>query len=235
MVSASLTNAEFDRTSRHPVPHGGTTFSRKGGAVRPINYTRSFGIGDMVRIGDTFGKVVEKGLLVTRALTPKRETIAIPNSTIMGSAVKNYSTEAKTTGVALYTTVTIGYDAPWRRVHELLIGAALATRDIIKDPAPYVLQTALNDFYVAYELNVYTRTPTRMANIYSELHQNIQDKFNEGGIEINSPHYAAVRDGNPTTIPALYLPESYQSPSFRVRTNETEEKNSDTAAERKLA
>jgi small-conductance mechanosensitive channel len=110
----------------------------------------------------------------------------------MGSAVKNYSTEAKTTGVALYTTVTIGYDAPWRRVHELLIGAALATRDIIKDPAPYVLQTALNDFYVAYELNVYTRTPTRMANIYSELHQNIQDKFNEGGIEINSPHYATV-------------------------------------------
>ena len=189
----------------------------------------------MVRIGDTFGEVVEKGLLVTRVLTPKTETIAIPNSTIMGSAVKNYSTEAKTTGVALYTTVTIGYDAPWRRVHELLIGAALATRDIIKDPAPYVLQTAFNDFYVAYELNVYTRTPTRMANIYSELHQNIQDKFNEGGIEINSPHYAAVRDGNPTTIPALYLPESYQSPSFRVRTNETEEKNSDTAAERKLA
>jgi len=200
-----------------------------------LNYTRSFGIGDMVRIGDTFGEVVEKGLLVTRVLTPKRETIAIPNGTVMGSAVKNYSTEAKTTGVALYTTVTIGYDAPWRRVHELLIGAALATRDIVRDPAPYVLQTALNDFYVSYELNVYTSTPKRMPNIYSELHQNIQDKFNEGGIEINSPHYAAVRDGNTTTIPAPYLPKSYQAPSFRVCTNETEEKKSDTAAERELA
>ena len=189
----------------------------------------------MVRIGDTFGEVVEKGLLVTRILTPKRETIAIPNGTVMGSAVKNYSTEAKTTGVALYTTVTIGYDAPWRRVHELLIGAALATQDIIKDPAPYVLQTALNDFYVAYELNVYTRTPTRMAEIYSELHQNIQDKFNELGIEINSPHYTALRDGNTTTIPAGYLPESYQAPSFRVRTAENEAERSDRATERELA
>ena len=200
-----------------------------------LNYTRSFSIGDMVRIGDTFGEVVEKGLLVTRILTPKRETIAIPNGTVMGSAVKNYSTEAKTTGVALYTTVTIGYDAPWRRVHELLIGAALATQDIIKDPAPYVLQTALNDFYVAYELNVYTRTPTRMAEIYSELHQNIQDKFNEGGIEINSPHYTALRDGNTTTIPAGYVPESYQAPSFRVRTAENEAERSDRATERELA
>ncbi len=189
-----------------------------------LTYTRAFQVGDMVRIGDTFGEVVEKSLLVTRVRTPKQEIIAIPNGTVMGAAVKNYSAEAKSSGVALYTTVTIGYDAPWRKVHELLISAALSTESILKDPAPFVLQTALNDFYVSYELNAYTETPTRMPWIYSDLHKNIQDKFNEGGVEINSPHYAALRDGNQTTIPEGYLPRSYQAPPFRVSTSENGKK-----------
>jgi len=185
-----------------------------------LNYMRAFQVGDMVRIGDVFGEVMEKKLFVTRVRsTPKTEIITIPNGLVMNSAVKNYSAAAGTAGVTLYTSVTIGYDAPWRRVHELLISAALATSHILKEPAPFVLQTALNDFYVSYELNAYTDTPARMAAIYSELHQNIQDKFNEGGVEINSPHYAAVRDGNAVTIPEGYRPSSYQPPAFRVRTS----------------
>ena len=182
-----------------------------------LNYTRSFQVGDMVSIGDTFGQVLEKSILVTRVRsTPRTDVITIPNGVVMGTAVRNYSAEAKTTGATLHTTVTIGYDAPWRRVHDLLITAALSTPHIREDPAPFVLQTALNDFYVSYELSAYTDAPDRMPSVYSELHQNIQDKFNEGGIEINSPHYTAVRDGNTVTIPAGYRPESYQSPAFRI-------------------
>jgi hypothetical protein len=119
--------------------------------------------------------------------------------------------------VIFHTTVTIGYNAPWRQVHELLISAALATEGVLPEPAPFVVQTALNDFYVAYELNAYTVNPKNMQNIYSSLHQNIQDKFNEAGVEINSPHYTSLRDGNRTTIPDSYLPSNYRNPVFEVQ------------------
>jgi hypothetical protein len=104
--------------------------------------------------------------------------------------------------------------SPWRKVHELLISAALETEDILQDPPPFVLQTALNDFYVSYELNAYTAKPRNMQNIYSALHQNIQDRFNDAGVEINSPHYASLRDGNQTTIPHEYRPQNYKTPAF---------------------
>ncbi|HXZ81412.1 MAG TPA: mechanosensitive ion channel family protein [Terriglobales bacterium] len=181
-----------------------------------LTYMRSFQVGDWVKIGETTGQVEERTLLVTRVRTPKNELITVPNATVMGNSVMNYSTRAKAEGVVFHTTVTIGYDAPWRTVHQLLIDAALATSYVRPSPRPFVLQTALNDFYVAYQINAYTNTPNRMLDIYSELHQNIQDKFNAAGLEINSPHYTALRDGNQTTIPQTYLSRNYQAPEFRV-------------------
>jgi small-conductance mechanosensitive channel len=134
----------------------------------------------------------------------------------MTASVTNYSAQAIQGGVILHTTITIGYGAPWRHIHDLLTQAALATNCILKEPQPFVLQTSLDDFYVSYQLNAYTDQPHRMLAIYSELHQNIQDKFNEAGVEIMSPHYSQLRDGNQTTIPADYLPSSYEPPAFRV-------------------
>ncbi|HTS04546.1 MAG TPA: mechanosensitive ion channel family protein [Candidatus Eisenbacteria bacterium] len=179
-------------------------------------YMRAFQLGDFVRIGNDVGEVIEKTLLVTRVRTQKNEVITIPNGTVLGGVVVNYSAESRKRGVIFHTVVTIGYSAPWRQVHELLISAALATEDVMHDPSPFVLQTALNDFYVSYELNAYTAKPTNMQNIYSVLHQNIQDRFNEAGVEINSPHYASLRDGNETTIPQSYLPADYRHPVFEV-------------------
>jgi small-conductance mechanosensitive channel len=112
--------------------------------------------------------------------------------------------------------VTIGYDAPWRIVHQLLVNAALATEHLLQEPKPFVLQTALDDFYVRYELNAFTNQPSRMAGIYSDLHENIQDKFNEAGVEITSPHFSSVRDRNRIAIPEDYLPRGYVPPSFRL-------------------
>jgi small-conductance mechanosensitive channel len=179
-----------------------------------LTYMRAFQVGDFVRIGNDVGEVLEKTLLVTRILTQKNEIVTIPNGTVLGGVVVNYSGEARHKGVIFHTTVTIGYNAPWRQVHELLISAALATDDVLHDSPPFVLQTALNDFYVAYELNAYTAKPKNMQHIYSVLHQNIQDKFNEAGVEINSPHYTSLRDGNQTTIPENYLADDYQPPVF---------------------
>jgi small-conductance mechanosensitive channel len=196
---------------------GSTSAVAHGVAGTILTYMRAFQVGDFVRIGNDVGEVVEKTLLVTRIHTQKNEIVTIPNGTVLGGVVVNYSGEARNQGVIFHTTVTIGYNAPWRQVHELLISAALATDDVLHDPLPFVLQTALNDFYVAYELNAYTAEPKNMQNIYSVLHQNIQDKFNEAGVEINSPHYTSLRDGNQTTIPQNYLPDDYKSPVFEIQ------------------
>lgn len=180
-----------------------------------LTYMRAFTVGDRVKIADTIGDVIEKTLLVTRVRTIKNEDITIPNSMVMGSHIVNYSSSAR---LILHTTVTIGYDAPWRQVHELLLAAARSTERIMPEPAPFVLQTALNDFYVSYELNATTDAPSAMAAVYSELHKNIQDRFNEAGVEIMSPHYFSLRDGNTVAIPADYLPAEYQPPAHRIST-----------------
>ena len=181
-----------------------------------LTYTRAFKLGDRVKVGDTIGDVLESNLLITRVRTIKNVDITVPNSMMLGSHISNFSSSSKDTGLILHTTVTIGYDAPWRQVHELLISAAQATENILEQPKPFVLQTSLDDFYVSYQINAYTDKPSAMARTYSLLHQNIQEKFNEGGVEIMSPHYSSLRDGNQTTIPESYLPETYTPPTFRI-------------------
>lgn len=189
-----------------------------------ITYMRPFKVGDRIKIGDISGDVIEKTLLVTRVRTIKNEDITVPNASILSGHTINYTTSARDLGLILYTSVTIGYDVPWKQVHELLVNAALNTSGTLKDEnhKPFVLQTSLDDFYVSYQLNIYTEQSSRMAAIYSELHQNIQDKFNEAGVEIMSPHYRAARDGNMTTVPPNYLSEDYKTPTFGVSVENTD-------------
>ena len=187
-----------------------------------LTYTRAFRIGDRVKISETIGDVVQTTLLATRIRTIKNEVVTVPNSMVLGAHITNFSSRSGgSQALILHTSVTIGYDAPWRTVHELLIAAALRTSKILRDPKPFVLQTALDDFFVHYEINGYTNEPTEMVNIYAELHQNIQDCFNEAGVEIMSPHYSSLRDGNRKAIPDDYIPDTYQAPSFRVAGEET--------------
>lgn len=165
-----------------------------------ITYMRPFRNGDRIKLNDTVGDIIEKTPLVTRIRTSKNEIVTMPNSFIMSSQSINYSTSAREYGLILHTEVTIGYDVPWRTVHRLLIDAALKTPGILHDPRPFVLETSLNDWYPVYQINAYTRDPQRMGPIYSALHQNIQDCFNEEGVEIMSPTYVATRDGNDSTV-----------------------------------
>jgi small-conductance mechanosensitive channel len=184
-----------------------------GGMV--IIYMRPFQEGDRVKIADTVGDVVGRTLLVTRVRTIKNVDVTVPNAMVLSSHIVNFSSSARKHGLILHDSVTIGYDAPWRTVHELLIEAARRTESCELEPPPFVLQTALDDFYVRYEINVYTRAPNRMAGTYSELRTHIQDLFNEAGVEIMSPHYAAARDGSRIAIPDDYLPPAYEPPPFR--------------------
>lgn len=170
-----------------------------------ITYMRPFKLGDRIKLNDTVGKVIEKTPFVTRLRTPKNEVVTIPNSFVMSSHTVNYSASARQFGLIIHTTVTIGYDAPWRQVHQLLIDAALHTPGVLAEPKPFVLETELQDYYPCYQINAYIKDADNLAQITSDLHQQIQDTFNEAGVEIMSPHYFAQRDGNASTIPSDYL------------------------------
>jgi small-conductance mechanosensitive channel len=155
---------------------------------------RPYKIGDRIKIGEISGDVIEKTLLVTRLKTIKNEVITIPNSSILTGNTTNFTVLSKTDGLIIHTTLTIGYDVPWNDVHEALIDAALKTKMILKKPKPFVQQTCLDDFYVEYQLNAYINEASKQAAIYSQLHQHIQDVFNEKEIEILSPHYRTQRE-----------------------------------------
>ena len=165
-----------------------------------LTYMRAFRVEDIVQIGEARGRVISTGLLVTRVRTPKNIDITIPNTLVLGGQVTNYSNQAREGRLILHTSVTIGYDAPWRQVHELLRRAAAKTSGLLQDPPPFVLQTSLDDFYVTYQLNAHTGAAERMLVTLSDLHQNIQDLFNEYGVQIMSPNYEADRTA-PTVVP----------------------------------
>ena len=170
-----------------------------------LTYMRPFRIGDFIKVGDTVGEVIEKTVLVTRIRTRKNEVITIQNSNLLGSQTSNYTVAAKSYGLIVHTSVTIGYDVPWQQIKKVMEQAALDTPGILHDPKPFMMTTALNDFYVEYEINAYTNDSEHLSRIYSDLHQNLLRCFFEDGIEIMSPHIYARRDGIDIQMPSEFI------------------------------
>jgi small-conductance mechanosensitive channel len=156
-----------------------------------ITYMRPFKIGDRIKLGDITGFVVEKSPIVIRVRTHKNEYVTIPNITVLSSTTVNYNTsqDVDEEGLLLHAEVTMNYCVPWRKMHEILIEAALKTPRTMKQPKPFVLQTALDDYYCRYEINVYTKEVDRVPAIYSDLYQNLQDGCAEAGIDLTAPAY----------------------------------------------
>jgi small-conductance mechanosensitive channel len=156
-------------------------------------FTRALLVGEYVQIQESEGTVTELGLCVTRLRTGTGEQIALPNSLVLSNVTRNFSRNAPRGGFILDTTVTIGYDTPWRQVHAMLLEAAQHVPGLRPDPAPFVVQTALSDFYVAYRLvlQVGGDSNSARARLLSDLNAAIQDVFNKYGVQIMSPHYLA--------------------------------------------
>lgn len=168
---------------------GSSSFISNMLAGLSMTYRGAFKVGDRVRIGEVTGKVEEIKLMTTRVNTIKNESVVIPNSNILNTDVTNYSVLAREAGLVLHTTVSIGYDTPWRQVEAMLLIAAERTQGLQKDPPPFVLQTSMGDFAVGYEINAYCTEVAQLPAIKSDLHRNIQDIFNEHGVQIMSPAY----------------------------------------------
>ena len=179
-----------------------------------MTYRSPFKIGDRVQIGNQIGIVERSRLLVTHLRTPKNEIIIVPNSAILGAEVINFTTLAHERGLILHTTVGIGYETPWRQVEAMLLEAASRTPGLLQEPAPFVLQRALGDFCVTYEINAYCRTPELMLALYSVLHQNILDVFNEYGVQIMTPAY----EGDPEQPKVVPKNQWYAAPAVRPDT-----------------
>ena len=158
-------------------------------AGQSLAFHRALRVGDRIRIGDHVGEVVRIRPLTTYLRSPKNEQIAIPNAMIVNKEVVNYSTLASAPGLILHTTVGIGYETPWRQVEAMLLEAAARTPGILRQPDPFVLQKSLGDFAVVYEINVYADNPRAMLLLYSALHRNILDVFNEYSVQIMTPAY----------------------------------------------
>ena len=176
-----------------------------------MTYRKAFKLGDRIRVGDHLGDVEEIRMLITRLRSLKNEDIVIPNSEILSRDVINYSNLAATGGLIVHTTVGIGYETPWRQVEAMLQEAAAMTEGAKKDPPPFVLQKALGDFAVTYEINVYCDDPKKMMAVATNLHRNIQDVFNTHGVQIMTPNYE-----NDPDEPKLVPPEKwYEAPAVK--------------------
>jgi small-conductance mechanosensitive channel len=170
-------------------------------------YRRAFKVGDRIMVKDLIGDVTDIRLMVTHLRTVKNEEIVVPNSEILNSHVINYSTLARSRGLILHTTVGIGYETPWRQVEAMLRLAAERTPGLLKEPEPFILQKSLGDFAVTYEINAYCDNPQRMGQLYTAMHQNILDVFNEHGVQIMTPAY----EGDPA-IPKVVPKEQWCLP-----------------------
>jgi small-conductance mechanosensitive channel len=168
-----------------------------------LTYMRSFQPGDFVEINGLRGTVMSSRTFSTRLKTPTNEIISIPNAAVSANPIINFSRMTKSIGVIIGTSVTIGYDVPWRKVHELLLKSAEGVDDVLDDPSPVILQLSLDDFYVKYKLVVSTKEPAKQFRILSNIHQNIQDNFAAAGVEIMSPHYQSNRTGEQPALPGL--------------------------------
>ncbi|EKT4454250.1 MULTISPECIES: mechanosensitive ion channel family protein [Pseudomonas] len=170
---------------------GATSVIGQGAAGLILTYTRTMRVGEFVRVGDYEGTVTEVGIFTTTIRTGLGEVLTLPNSMITGSVTKNYSRIVEGPGYVVDTVVTIGYDTPWRQVEAMLLEAARRTEGVLQTPAPQVFQTALSDFYPEYRLvaQAIPSEPRPRAQLLSLLHANIQDVFNEYGVQIMSPHY----------------------------------------------
>ena len=152
-------------------------------------YSRALRKGDWIRLADNEGQVSEIGVLATKILTRENYIVTVPNAVVVSGKIINLSAESADGGVNLTTSVTIGYDTPWRQVHALLELAARRTPGIDQQIAPVVRKLGLLDWYTSYELQVRLLPTTKLPDGRNALHSSIIDVFNEFGVQIMSPNF----------------------------------------------
>ena len=183
-----------------------------------LMYSRSLRVGEYIKVGETEGTVVALGLFTTKIHTGMGEEVSLPNTVVFSQPIRNFSRLVQDGQFVMHTAVTIGYATPWRQVHAMLLEAARRTKGVATEPPPHVVQTALSDFYVEYRLCAQSNNhaPRRRAEAMSQLHANVQDVFNEHGVQIMSPHYIADPEQPQVVPPGPWSSQSAGQPPSPV-------------------
>ena len=160
-----------------------------------ITYMRPFLVGDFVRIGEQEGEVIEKNAFITRLRDIKGNLVTVPNNSILSQQTVNYTAAARDgKGSIVHSTFTFTYHVPRETVEAYLLEGAARCQLLEKNPKPFVLYTALEDFYTQYEINGYTKETARLFAVYSELHRHIIDVFHEHNLDPTSSHFIKVQE-----------------------------------------
>jgi small-conductance mechanosensitive channel len=169
-----------------------------------VVYSKALKPGEWVQVNDVEGEVLDVGLLAGKIRSPEGQEITIPNSVLVSTSTKNFTRLGFPDGMCISAHVTIGYNAPWRQVEGLLLLAADRTPNVRKEPKPYVRQWQLSDFYVDYLLVAHIRDEKLRLETLSNLHAQIQDSFNEFGVQIMSPHFMMQPQGTVIVPPSKW-------------------------------
>jgi small-conductance mechanosensitive channel len=176
-----------------------------------ITFNRALRPGDVVHLGDIHGVVKKLGVVSVTVSTRAQEEVTIPNAVVVSGAIRNYSRGHRAT-IVLSTSITIGYDTPWRQVRAMLLLAAERTEGVLPEPAPIVYETALSNFYIEYELVAHGDVAVSRSELLSRLHEQILDIFNEHGVQIMSPNF----EGQPQQPAIVHPSKWFAEPAARI-------------------
>ena len=166
-----------------------TTFVGNAMAGLMLTGVKVFKIGDFVRVGDHFGRVSERGLLHVEIQTEDRDLTTLPNLFLVTNPTKVIHAE----GTVISAEVSLGYDISRKKIELLLKEAA----ELSNLESPFVQVISLGDFSVLYRLSGLLVDVKKIITARSELHKNILDSLQQGGIEIVSPTFMNTRAFNP--------------------------------------
>jgi small-conductance mechanosensitive channel len=160
-----------------------------------LRITQPFKVGDFIRIGESFGRVSERGLFETEIQTESRELISLPNV----YCISNPLTTIRSSGTMISATLSLGYDVNHKTVEPLLMEAAEACG--LMEPFVHILE--LGDFSVSYRVTGLLEEPKKLISAKSNLYASVLDTLHKNHIEIVSPGFVNQRklDDHAKVIP----------------------------------
>lgn len=156
---------------------------------------RPFRIGDFVDAGGYSGTVKEIGIFYTVMTTPDNREVTIPNGTITGTSVVNYSVN-DTRRVDL--TVSVAYGSDVDRVQQVLLEEASKQSLALTDPAPFVRLAKQNESALDFTVRVWTKKEDYWT-VHFNLLEAVQKRLEAEKIEIPFPQLDVhVKNGSDT-------------------------------------
>jgi len=145
---------------------------------------RPFKVGDWVEAGTVSGIVKKISVRATEVETFQKQSIIVPNSTLINGNVGNWTHRNKLGRIDI--NVQASYTAEPRRVHALLLEIVRGHPSILKNPEPFVAFQSMNDSLMVFDIYAHVADITSTGGIKNELRFQIVERFHEEGLHLSS-------------------------------------------------